>query len=235
MNACKLLIPVIDIKDGRVVSGRLGKTDEYEELQSVVCDSSDPLVVAKTYEELGFSEVYIADIDGITESKPNTDAINRIIDNTNLSAMVDLGIWSPDLIVLMSRVKPVIATETFCSLNLLEFPGDIVLCIDTVGGELLSETCGNLSDFISIIKDTQRIKEVILIDLERLEFAERGPNFELCESVVPKLPGKKVIYGGGIRGLYDIYALKKSGIDSVLLGAALYSGIIFRDAETGCL
>jgi uncharacterized protein related to proFAR isomerase len=107
--------------------------------------------------------------------------------------------------------------------------------MDTRGGELISETCGGLSDFIEVIKDTVRIKEIILLDLERLEATELGPNVELCRRVVPKLPKKKIIYGGGVRGLYDIYSLKDAGVDRVLLGTALHSGSIFRDAETGCL
>lgn len=228
-----MLIPVIDIKDGKAVSGCLGKTKECTEFKSVVCDSSNPLEVAKTYEELGFTEVYIADIDGITEGNPNIEEITEIVEKTHLSVMVDLGIWSPDMVVLMSKVKPVIAAETFCFLNLLEFPGDVVLCMDTRGGKLISENCGSLSDFIEIIKDSVKIKEVLLLDLDRLESTEMGPNFGLCRDVVSKLPNKKIIYGGGIRNIYDVYTLKEIGVDRVLLGAALHTGNIFKDAEGG--
>ncbi len=224
----KLMIPTLDILDGKAVSGKLGKTNEYEELKSVVCDSSDPLDVARTYEDLGFTEVYIADLDGIVDSKPNLEVIEEIVSKTRLSAMVDLGIWSNDMILLMKKVKPIIAAEMFCSLNLLEFPHDVILCIDVVDGKLVSEVHGDLFDFLKLICDSTRIKEIILLDLNRFGLSE-GPNIELCRSVAESLPEKKIIYGGGIRCLYDIYALRQVGADRVLIGAALHSGVIFKD------
>lgn len=223
-----MIVPVIDIKDEKVVCGKLGRTHEWEELRSVVCSSADPLVVAQTYEELGFEEVYIADLDGILESKPNLEAINQIVAETKLSVFLDVGIWSQDMIFLMEQVKPVVATETFCSLNLLEFPREVVLCMDVRGGELVSSACGNLFDLIDIIKDSTKINEVILLDLDRFDLAE-GPNLQLCKDVVLRLPGKKVIYGGGVRDLLDVYALEQLGADRVLVGAALHSGSIFKD------
>ncbi|MBN2014022.1 MAG: hypothetical protein JW778_02470 [Candidatus Altiarchaeota archaeon] len=223
-----MIVPVIDIKDEKAVSGKLGKFGEYEELRSVVCKSSDPLDVAKTYEDLGFEEVYIADLDGILDSKPNLEIIEKIVTSTNLSVMLDIGIWSKEMIILMEEVKPVIASETFCTLDLLEFPHEVVLCIDTREGELIAETCGELFTLIDLIKDSTRIQEIILLDLNRMGLSQ-GPNLELCRSVVPRLPEKKLIYGGGIRDFYDVYVLEKLGVDKVLVGAALHSGSIFKD------
>lgn len=223
-----MIIPVIDIKDETVVSGKLGKFGEYEPLRSVVCHSSNPFVVAKTYEELGFDEVYIADLDGILDSKPNLEVIEKIVMNTELSVMLDIGIWSKEMIMLMEEVKPVIASETFCSLNLLEFPHDVVLCIDMRDGEIVAETCGELYTFIEIIKDSKRINEIIVLDLSRMGLSQ-GPNLELCRGIVARLPDKKIIYGGGVRDLLDVYALEQLGVDRVLVGAALHSGSIFKD------
>lgn len=223
-----MIIPVIDIKDEKAVSGKLGKFGEYEELRSVVCKSSNPLDVARTYEELGFDEVYIADLDGILDSKPNLEIIERIVENTEISVMLDIGIWSKEMIILMEEVKPVIASETFCSLNLLEFPHEVVLCIDMRDGEIIAETCGELFTFIDLIKDSTKIQEIILLDLSRMGFSQ-GPNLELCKNVVPRLPDKKIIYGGGVRDLPDVYALEQLGVDRVLVGAALHSGSIFKD------
>lgn len=227
-----MIVPVIDIKDGKAVRPRPGKRDEYEEFESVVCKSSDPFEIATIYERLGFREVYIADLDGILYSNPDRELINRIDRFTRLSVMADIGLWSSETLFLLDKVKPVIATETFSSLNLLEFPREIVLSIDTRKGKLISEISLDLFDFIEIIKDSKRITEIILLDLDRVGIL-KGPNLNLCKQVLERLPGKRIIYGGGIRDLEDIDSLHRIGIYKVLVGSALHSGRIFKDGRKG--
>ena len=227
-----MIVPVIDIKDGKAVRPMAGKRDEYEELKSVICKSSDPSDVAVTYEKLGFKEVYIADLDGILYSNPDLDMINKIVRFTKLSVMADIGIWSPEMLLLLKKVKPIIATETFSSLNLLEFPKGVILSIDTRGGKLLSEISLDLFDFIRIIKDSEQITGIILLDLDRVGIL-KGPNMDLCKRVLDRLPDRKIIYGGGIRNLGDIDSLQRIGIYKVLVGSALHTGRIFKDVQKG--
>ena len=56
------VIPVIDIKDGKAVEAKAGRGDGYQELRSVICESSNPLDVVNVYGGLGFKEVYVADL-----------------------------------------------------------------------------------------------------------------------------------------------------------------------------
>ncbi|MEA3254943.1 MAG: HisA/HisF-related TIM barrel protein [Candidatus Altiarchaeota archaeon] len=58
------VIPVIDIKDGKAVEAKACRGDEYQELRSVICESSNPLDVVNVYGRLGFKEVYVADLGG---------------------------------------------------------------------------------------------------------------------------------------------------------------------------
>jgi len=225
-----LIVPVIDIKDGKAVMPIAGRRDEYEELKSVICKSSDPLDVAVTYERLGFRELYLADLDGILYSNPDLNLINKIARSTKLSIMADIGLWSPETLFLLKGVRPIIATETFSSLNLLEFPDGIILGIDTRGDRLLSEISLDLFDFIEIIKDSRKIIEIILLDLDRVGIL-KGPNLDICKRVLDRLPDKKIIYGGGIRNLRDIDSLQRIGIYKVLVGSALHTGRIFKDAQ----
>ena len=97
---------------------------------------------------------------GILNSKPNLDLLRDISLKTGLFVMADIGLWSGDDFIKLEKVKPVIASETFSSLNLLELPDDFVLSIDTRGGELLSGMHLNLRDFLRIIVGGERINEV---------------------------------------------------------------------------
>ncbi|HIE34332.1 MAG TPA: hypothetical protein EYP86_04260 [Candidatus Altiarchaeales archaeon] len=220
-----IIIPVIDVKGGIAVGAIAGNRNEYRELRSSICKSSDPFEVAMTYQRLGFSSIYIADLDGILNSQPNIELIKRIYRNTSMRVYYDIGTWSIQDIKTLDGVIPVIATETMSSLNLLGFPKDFVLSIDTRDGNLLCEMAIDLKGIVDIVRGSKRIKEVIIIDLLRVGMSE-GPNLGLCEYVLKNLPDKKVIYGGGIRNLNDIYSLIRLGIHRVIVGSALHNGRI---------
>lgn len=222
------IVPVIDIKDGMAIEAKAGKRDQYSGLRSNICNSSNPLDVANAYERLGFKEVYVADLDGILNSKPNIDLIRDISLRTRLSVMADIGIWSLDDVRTLGRVKPIIATETFSSLNMLEFPTDFILGLDTRNGELLCGMHLDLRDFIRIIRDSKKINEIILLDLARVGML-KGPNLGLCEYVLRELPNKNIFYGGGIRDIRDIEDLSGVGIKKALVGSAIHSGSIFSN------
>ncbi len=228
------IVPIIDIKDGVAIEAALGRRNEYRELSSRLSDSNDPFKLSLVYERLGFTEVYVADLDGILDSKPNYDILRDISERTNLSVMADIGVWSMEDVLNLPKVKPVIATETFTSLNVLELPKDFVLSLDTREGEFQSAMNLPLKDFIRIIRDSKKITEVLLIDLARVG-AAKGPNIELCMRVAGELLGKTLLYGGGVRNMRDIQMLYEVGIEKVLVGSALHSGAILRDIYNGVM
>ena len=70
-----------------------GKRNEYQPLQSILCKSVEPLEVAKAFKTLGFSELYIADLDAITGGSVNFQVFKRIAEETGLKLMVDAGVY----------------------------------------------------------------------------------------------------------------------------------------------
>ena len=228
------IIPIIDIKDGIAIEAVLGRRNEYRELSSRIFDSNDPFRLSQVYESMGFTEVYIADLDGILYSKPNYDILRKISENTALSVMADIGVWSLEDVLNMPKVKPVIATETFTSLNVLELPKDFVLSLDMREGEFQSAMNLSLKDFIGIVRDSRRINEVLIIDLARVG-AAKGPNVELCMRVAKELSDKMLMYGGGVRNIRDVQMLYEVGIQRVLVGSALHSGALLKDIYQGVM
>ncbi len=87
------VIPVIDILNGIVVHAVRGKRQEYRPLTSILCKSVEPLEVAKAFKALGFSELYIADLDAIHWWHLRIFGIfKRIARETGLKLMVDAGV-----------------------------------------------------------------------------------------------------------------------------------------------
>ena len=65
------IIPVIDLMGSQVVRGVGGRRDEYRPIESVLCNDARPASVGRAFVELGFREVYVADLDAIRTLIPN--------------------------------------------------------------------------------------------------------------------------------------------------------------------
>jgi uncharacterized protein related to proFAR isomerase len=79
------VIPVIDVLDGLAVNAVRGRRQEYQPLNSTLCNSFEPIVVAKAFKTLGFNELYIADLDGIMKGKVSFQILKQIVDETALN------------------------------------------------------------------------------------------------------------------------------------------------------
>ena len=120
------VIPVIDILNGNVVHAVRGERKEYNPIQSILTKSVEPLEVAKVFKTLGFSELYIADLDAITKGKWNFEVIKRIANETELKVTVDAGVADLETakkLLECGITKVIIGTETLQNKG---FVGDVV-------------------------------------------------------------------------------------------------------------
>jgi len=65
------IIPVIDVLNGIAVHGVRGERKRYQPLKSLLCKSADPIEIASAFESLGFSSLYLADLDAILGKTAN--------------------------------------------------------------------------------------------------------------------------------------------------------------------
>ncbi|MFX0208728.1 MAG: HisA/HisF-related TIM barrel protein, partial [Candidatus Hodarchaeota archaeon] len=90
------IIPVLDIKgypNPIAVQAYRGERNKYGPLTSILCDSSDPVMLVMNFEhKLGISTIYIADLDGIQHQTRNWALIKEIRAKTNLNIYLDTGI-----------------------------------------------------------------------------------------------------------------------------------------------
>jgi phosphoribosylformimino-5-aminoimidazole carboxamide ribotide isomerase len=230
------VIPVIDILNGIVVHGVRGKRREYQPLQSILCKSVDPLEVASEFKALGFSELYIADLDAITRGSVNFQVFKRIAKETGLKLMVDAGVTDLETAqkLLHSGVsKVVVGTETLRSISFvgeavrlfgservivsLDFKGDKVLV--KLGFDGCKEPMCLLREFKEM-----GVSGVIVLDLARVGSGE-GVNVDFLKEVFEQV-AVDVFVGGGVRDIEDLVELKNLGVSGVLVATALHSGKI---------
>lgn len=229
------VIPVLDILNGTVVHAIGGKRSEYKSVESLICKSAEPLEVARAFKNLGFTELYVADLDAIIDCSIDFQSLKRLSDETGLLLMVDAGVTDLERAerLLQSGVsKLVIGTETlqnkrFVVQAIERFGGKrVVVSLDLKGEKVIAKSgfdgCQEPLCLISEFK-ALGVLEIIVLDLLRVGTG-KGFNIDLLKRAASL--DLDIIVGGGVRGIQDLAELKKLGISGALVGTALHSGKI---------
>jgi phosphoribosylformimino-5-aminoimidazole carboxamide ribotide isomerase len=230
------VIPVIDILNGIVVHAVRGKRQEYQSLQSSLCNSVEPLEVAEAFKALGFIELYIADLDAVACGSVNFQVFKRIAKETGLKLMVDAGVFNletAEKLLDCGVSKVIIGTETLQSKifvgEAVRFFGSerVIVSLDLKGDKVLvkSEFAGCKSPvyFLRRFKE-MGVSRIIVLDLARVGSNE-GVNVDFLKKVLETAP-MDVYVGGGVRSIKDLVELKNLGVSGVLVATALHSGKI---------
>ncbi len=230
------IIPVIDVLGGIAVHAIGGRRKEYQPIKSVLCASADPVDVAVSLKQLGFSMLYLADLDAIIGGQPDFSLYKRIADKTGLDMMVDAGITNLKTAeeVLKSNVSQVIiGTETLRSTSFVaevveSFGSEkIVVSLDLLGDRILSGfKLGVLADPVRFLQKLEKggVSQIIVLDLAKVGSCE-GVNINFLREVLGKIKAR-VIVGGGVRDVKDLAELKYLNIFGVLVATALHIGKI---------
>lgn len=230
-----LLIPAIDIKDGRCVRLRQGR------MEQATVYSENPVEMAERWVSAGAKRLHLVDLDGAMAGKPeNADVVNEIAEAfPDVPIQVGGGIRDEDTIqtYLDVGVKYVIVgtkaitTPHFVSDICLEFPGHIIVGLDAKNGKLATNGWSKLSHH-GVIDMAKRFEEegvaaIIFTDIGRdgmMNSINIEATLEVCREVtVP------VIASGGISSLEDIRALcavAREGIAGAITGRAIYEGTL---------
>ncbi len=230
------IIPVIDVLNGVVVHAVRGKRNEYRPLQSNIVRSIEPIEVARAFKELGFRELYAADLDAIIDCSSDFEVFKQIADETGLELMVDAGVTGIERAqkLLNSGVsKLIIGTETLQSKSFIDdalrlFRSDrVVVSVDMKGYRVLvKEGFDGCTEPICLLRMFREmgLSQAIVLDLARVGSGE-GVNIAFLKKVIEEV-GIDVYVGGGVRDMDDLVELKNLGVEGVLIATALHSGKI---------
>jgi phosphoribosylformimino-5-aminoimidazole carboxamide ribotide isomerase len=233
------VIPVIDVLDKIVVHAVRGIRKEYQPLQSVITKSFEPSVVALTFKNFGFSDLYVADLDAIIDCSTDFNILNTIGDKTDIKLMVDAGVTSIERAqkLLDSGVsKLIIGTETlqkesFVSDAVRLFGSErVVVSLDLKGNKILAKFGfdGCIDPFCLLRQFKEMgVSQIIVLDLLRVGSGE-GVNVDFLKKVIAEV-GIDVYVGGGVRDINDLVELKNLGVSGALVATALHTGKISID------
>jgi phosphoribosylformimino-5-aminoimidazole carboxamide ribotide isomerase len=226
-----LIIPAIDLKDGRCVRLRQGDM----EAQTVYSD--DAAAVAARWRESGAELIHIVDLNGAVDGHPkNLIHIEKILAAVPAKIQVGGGIRMIDTIrryVALGVYRVVLGTAAVQDRSLLdeacrEFPGRIVLGLDAKNGKVAVRGWTSLSDTtaVELLRDLAGypLAGVIYTDIAR-DGMLAGPNLAGLRDIAEHSTFP-VIASGGISRMEDLHAIQQVGprIQGAIIGKALYDG-----------
>lgn len=226
-----LVIPAIDLKDGRCVRLRQG------DMAAETVYSDDVAGVALGWQRLGAALIHVVDLDGAVAGEPkNLDRIDTIAKSVSIKVQVGGGIRTIETIrrylhAGMSRV--VLGTAALRDRALLEqacreFPLRIVLGLDARDGNVAVRGWTSVSDTraVDLLKNLAGypLSAVIYTDIAK-DGMLSGPNLAALREIVDA-SSVPVIASGGIASVEDVLAIKALGprVEGVIVGKALYDG-----------
>ena len=230
-----IIIPAVDLKNGKCVQLVQGEPGT----EQVIIDNPDE--VAMNWIQKGAKRLHVVDLDGALGSGENLNIVKKIIEKSQVPVQMGGGIRTLDD---AKKLLDAGITTVIIGTMAIKNPEYI---------EQLSEEYG--SERICVSLDTKDNKVVThgwteFTDKSPLEYAkifeEKGAGSILFTNVdvegllkgIDLKPVKEllsnlsipIIYSGGITSLDDLKVLYDLGTDYVVIGSALYKGVInFED------
>ena len=223
-----ILLPAIDLRGGRCVRLVQGDFD-----QETVYDEN-PLDVAKRFEDDGAEWLHVVDLDAALQGVPgNREIIERVILSVSIPVQTSGGIRSLDAIrwaVDSGAGRVVLGTQAllepdFVDIAVAEFDETVAVGLDVKGNRLQArgwtEDAGNLWETMSKL-DSFGVARYVVTDVAR-DGMLQGPNLSLLDAVKEKTAAK-IVASGGVSSLEDLRNLSLLGVESCIVGKALYAG-----------
>lgn len=230
-----LLIPAIDIKEGKCVRLRQGVMED-----STVF-SDNPVAIADKWVGQGARRIHLVDLDGAFAGRPlNADIIKEIAQrHPNVPIQIGGGIRDEETIGQYLDVGVQYVIVGTRAVNDPEFVrsiakkcrGNIIVGLDVKDNKVAVDGWAQLSDYtaIDLAKNFEQdgVHAIVYTDVSR-DGMMQGVNLdstrELAEAV--NIP---IIASGGVTNMHDVIELQKLqsyGVQGVITGRAIYEGTL---------
>jgi len=238
-----LIIPAIDLKDGRCVRLQQGR------MESATVFSDDPVAMARHWSGAGARRLHIVDLNGAVAGRPkNEKVIREMIRAVGEATPIQLGGGIRDLDTIESYIDAgvtyvVIGTAAVKNPGFLHdacyaFPGHVIAGLDARDGRVAVEGWSKMTghDVVDLAKKFQDygVEALVYTDIGR-DGMMTGVNIDatLRLAQATKIP---IIASGGLASIKEVQALcarlVPEGVVGAITGRALYEGVLdFRQAQ----
>ena len=228
-----LLIPAIDLKDGKCVRLRQGEMSEVTQY------SDDPVSMAEHWQNLGAQYLHIVDLDGAVEGVPkHLPQIEAIAKKLVIPVQVGGGIRNMETVQAYQSCgvdRVVVGTAAlqdteFLAVIAQQYPQKILVGIDVKQGLVAVHGWKTVSTLtpqqvFHSMRDLP-LGGIVFTDISR-DGMLRGPNISALQEAAEVSP-VPIIASGGVTALEDVQAIREiqGNISGVIIGKALYEGAL---------
>jgi len=231
-----LLIPAIDLKDGKCVRLKQGDMNDSTTF------GEDPAAMARRWLDAGARRLHLVDLNGAFAGKPvNEAAVKAIIAEVGDEIPVQLGGGIRDLDTIERYLDDglsyiIIGTAAVKSPGFLKdacsaFGGHIIVGLDAKDGKVATDGWSKLTghEVVDLAKkfEDYGVEAVIYTDIGR-DGMLTGINIEATVKLAQALT-IPVIASGGLAGIADIEklcAVESEGVEGVICGRSIYTGAL---------
>jgi 1-(5-phosphoribosyl)-5-[(5-phosphoribosylamino)methylideneamino] imidazole-4-carboxamide isomerase/N-(5'phosphoribosyl)anthranilate isomerase len=229
MNTELILLPAIDVKEGRAVrliQGELEAETAY----------GKPVEVARDFQSAGAQWIHLVDLDAAFGRGSNYELITQIVGELDIQVEISGGIRDDSSLELAlatgcARVNigtAAIENPDWTAKIIAQYGEKIAVGLDVRGHTLATrgwtEAAGDLFEVLERL-DRDGCQRYIVTDVAK-DGTLSGPNLELLAEVASSTCAS-VIASGGISTLDDLRALRamvNQGIEGAIAGKSIYSG-----------
>jgi len=231
-----LIIPAIDLKDGKCVRLRQGAMDD------VTVFSDDPAATARHWLEQGARRLHVVDLNGAAAGRPrNEGAIRAIADAVGAEMEIQLGggirnldtieQYLDDGVSFVIIGTAAVKTPGFLHDACTAFGGHVLVALDAKGGKVAVDgwskmTGHDVGDLARKFQD-YGVEGIIYTDIGR-DGMLTGVNIDATVALARKLT-VPIIASGGVTDLECVRALcavESEGIVGAITGRAVYQGTL---------
>lgn len=227
-----VILPAIDLKDGKCVRLRQGRAEE------MTVYSDDPVAQARTWLEQGAEQLHVVDLDGAFQGEPkHAETIARIVHALGIPVEVGGGLRTDAQIERLLKAgvaRAIVGTRALEGLDALaalvkRFGERIAVGIDARDGYVQVkgwvETTGTRAVDLAKQVESVGVRTLIYTDTAT-DGMLGGPNLaamrQMCGAV-----SCMIIASGGVSEPQHVMALKALGCENLygaIVGKALYDG-----------
>jgi phosphoribosylformimino-5-aminoimidazole carboxamide ribotide isomerase len=230
-----LIIPAIDLKDGRCVRLKQG------DMRTATVFSEEPVAMARHWTAQGARRLHIVDLNGAVAGRPkNEKVIREIVAAVGATVPIQLGGGIRDLDAIESYLDAgvtyvVIGTAAvknpgFLSDACYAFPGHVIAGLDAKEGKVAVEGWSKMTghDVVDLARKFEEygLDAIVYTDIGR-DGMMTGINVEATYRLAQALK-TPIIASGGLNSVADVEAvctkLVPEGIIGAIAGRALYEG-----------
>ena len=226
-----ILLPAIDMKDGRCVRLKKGEFSTV----SQVADSA--VETAKAFAAAGAKWIHMVDLDGARNgARTNFPHISEVIRQSGLSVELGGGIKTcedVDAVAEAGAARLVIGSAAVTNPGVVDYAlerygGRVAVGIDCLNGQVRTagwEQDSGLSGLdLARQMEEKGVKTLIFTDIAT-DGMLSGPSFDQL-AALQKAVSCHIVASGGVTTLDDVKRLRDMGLYGAVIGKAYYAGTL---------